>query len=115
MKLKVLVVAGDGIGPEVTAEAVRVLRCVADVGGHDFVFTQALIGGAAIRAEGSPLSPKTLDLAKGSDAVLLGAVGGNEFNSLPPDRRARRRCGARRAPNNRGRSNQFHRAMLRRR
>ena len=87
MKLKVLVVAGDGIGPEVTREAVKVLRSVAEVDGHDFQFSEALIGGAAIRAEGSPLPPKTLDAALGSDAVLLGAVGGNEFNSLPPDRR----------------------------
>jgi 3-isopropylmalate dehydrogenase len=87
MKLKVLVVAGDGIGPEVTREAVKVLRSVAEVGGHDFQFAEALIGGAAIRAEDNPLPQKTLDAALSSDAVLLGAVGGNEFNSLPPDRR----------------------------
>lgn len=87
MKLKVLVVAGDGIGPEVTREAVKVLRSVAEVGGHDFQFAEALIGGVAIRAEDNPLPQKTLDAALSSDAVLLGAVGGNEFNSLPPDRR----------------------------
>jgi 3-isopropylmalate dehydrogenase len=87
MKLKILVVAGDGIGPEVTREAVKVLRSVAEVGGHDFQFAEALIGGVAIRAQNSPLPQKTLDAALSSDAVLLGAVGGNEFNSLPPDRR----------------------------
>jgi 3-isopropylmalate dehydrogenase len=87
MKLKILVVAGDGIGPEVTREAIKVLQSVAEVGGHDFQFSNELIGGAAIRAEGSPLPQKTLDAALASDAVLLGAVGGNEFNSLPPDRR----------------------------
>jgi 3-isopropylmalate dehydrogenase len=87
MKLKILVVAGDGIGPEVTREAVKVLRSVAEVGGHDFQFAGALIGGVAIRAEDTPLPQKTLDAALSSDAVLLGAVGGNEFNSLPPDRR----------------------------
>ncbi len=87
MKLKILVVAGDGIGPEVTREAVNVLRSVAEVGGHEFQFSEAPIGGAAIHAEGSPLPQKTLDAALASDAVLLGAVGGNEFNSLPPDRR----------------------------
>jgi 3-isopropylmalate dehydrogenase len=87
MKLKILVVAGDGIGPEVTREAVKVLRSVAEVGGHDFQFSEALIGGVAIRAEDSPLPQKTLNAALSSDAVLLGAVGGNEFNSLPPDRR----------------------------
>jgi 3-isopropylmalate dehydrogenase len=87
MKLKVLVVAGDGIGPEVTAEAVRVLRSVAELGGYDFEFREALIGGVAIKAHGSPLPASTLDAALESDAVLLGAVGGNEFNALPPDRR----------------------------
>ena len=87
MKLKILVVAGDGIGPEVTREAVKVLRSVAEADGHDFQFAEGLIGGAAIRAEGNPLPQKTLDAALASDAVLLGAVGGNEFNSLPPDRR----------------------------
>jgi 3-isopropylmalate dehydrogenase len=87
MKLKVLVVAGDGIGPEVTREAVKVLRSVAEVGGHDFQFEEALIGGVAIRTEDNPLPQKTLDAALASDAVLLGAVGGNEFNSLPPNRR----------------------------
>jgi 3-isopropylmalate dehydrogenase len=87
MKLKVLIVAGDGIGPEVTAEAARILRSVAEWGGHDFELREALIGGVAIKAQGTPLPPATLDAALESDAVLLGAVGGNEFNSLPPDRR----------------------------
>lgn len=87
MKLKVLVVAGDGIGPEVTGEAVRVLRSVAEMGGHDFEFREELIGGVAIKKEGTPLPKKTLDAALESDAVLLGAVGGNEFNALPPGKR----------------------------
>jgi 3-isopropylmalate dehydrogenase len=87
MKLKVLVVAGDGIGPEVTNEAVSVLRSVAEMGGYDFEFREALIGGVAIKKEGSPLPASTLETALESDAVLLGAVGGNEFNSLPPNKR----------------------------
>src|SRR6201986_2931185 len=87
MKLKFLVVAGDGIGPEETCETVRGLRSVAEAGGYHFQFPEALSGGAAIRAEGTPLPQKALDAALASDAVLLGAVGGNEFNSLPPDRR----------------------------
>ncbi|MGC2603917.1 MAG: 3-isopropylmalate dehydrogenase [Silvibacterium sp.] len=87
MKLKVLVVAGDGIGPEVTAEAVGVLRSVAEMGDYDFEFREALIGGVAIKKEGSPLPASTLEIALESDAVLLGAVGGNEFNSLSPDKR----------------------------
>jgi 3-isopropylmalate dehydrogenase len=87
MKLKVLVVAGDGIGPEVTREAVRVLKVVADHGRHDFQFSEMLIGGVAIHKEKSPLPRATLDAALASDAVLLGAVGGNEFNALPPGSR----------------------------
>ena len=87
MKLQILVVAGDGIGPEVTGEAVKILQTVGELGGHEFTFREAPIGGVAIKAHGTPLPPATLDLALESDAVLLGAVGGNEFNSLPPDRR----------------------------
>ncbi len=87
MNLKVLVVAGDGIGPEVTNEAVAVLREVAALGGHEFTFTERRIGGVAIVQDGTPLPDDTLNEALASDAVLLGAVGGNEFNSLPPDRR----------------------------
>jgi 3-isopropylmalate dehydrogenase len=71
----------------VTREAVRVLGSVAEFGGYDFQFTEVLIGGVAIRQAGTPLPPATLDAALESDAVLLGAVGGNEFNALPPDRR----------------------------
>lgn len=87
MKLKVLVLAGDGIGPEVTREAVLVLKSVAELGGHDFTFTEMPIGGEAIVKKGAPLPPETLAAALESDAVLLGAVGGNQFNSLAPDRR----------------------------
>ena len=87
MKLKILVVAGDGIGPEVTGEAVAVLREVAQLGGHEFTFSERRIGGVAIVNDGTPLPADTLSEALASDAVLLGAVGGNEFNSLPPDKR----------------------------
>ena len=87
MQLKVLVGAGDGIGPEVTREAVRILVSVAEFGGYDFQFTEMPIGGHAIRQSGTPLPASTLDAALESDAVLLGAVGGNEFNGLAPDRR----------------------------
>ena len=87
MQLKVLVGAGDGIGPEVTREALRILVSVAEFGGYDFQFTEMPIGGVAIRQTGTPLPATTLDAALESDAVLLGAVGGNEFNSLAPDRR----------------------------
>jgi 3-isopropylmalate dehydrogenase len=87
MKLKILVTAGDGIGPEVTNEAVAVLREVASLGEHTFDFDFKRIGGVAIVQDGTPLPADTLDAALGSGAVLLGAVGGNEFNSLAPDKR----------------------------
>jgi 3-isopropylmalate dehydrogenase len=87
MRLKIAVLAGDGIGPEVTHEATQILRAVAELGGHDFTFTPALIGGVAITASGSPLPTATLDAALDSDAVLLGAVGDNKFNALTPDKR----------------------------
>jgi len=87
MHLKILVTAGDGIGPEVTSEAVAVLQEIAAAGGHTFTFDHKRIGGRAIVNDGTPLPADTLSAALASDAVLLGAVGGNEFNSLPPDKR----------------------------
>src|SRR5580658_1546810 len=87
MHLKILVTAGDGIGPEVTNEAVAVLRETAALGGHEFHFLERRIGGVAIAHDGSPLPAETLEAALASDAVLLGAVGSPEFNSLPPEKR----------------------------
>ena len=87
MNLKILVTAGDGIGPEVTNEAVAVLQEVAQIGGHTLTFEAKRIGGIAITTDGTPLPAETVAAALASDAVLLGAVGGNEFNSLPPDKR----------------------------
>jgi 3-isopropylmalate dehydrogenase len=85
--LKILVTAGDGIGPEVTNEAVAVLKEVTQAGGHTLTLDHKRIGGIAIVNDGTPLPADTLAAALASDAVLLGAVGGNEFNSLPPDKR----------------------------
>ena len=76
MKALIAVLPGDGIGPEVVAEGVRVLRAVAERFGHSFVFESAAIGGSAIDAEGEPLPPRTLALCRRANAVLLGAVGG---------------------------------------
>ena len=87
MRLKIAVLAGDGIGPEVTGEAMKILRVVAELGGHDFLFVPALIGGVAITQARSPLPMATLDIALDSEAVLLGAVGDNKFAALPPDQR----------------------------
>ncbi|HYY97664.1 MAG TPA: 3-isopropylmalate dehydrogenase, partial [Pyrinomonadaceae bacterium] len=72
---KIAVLPGDGVGPEVTEQAVRVLRVVADACGHEFEFTEAAVGGAAIELTGSPLPTRTLDACLDADAVLLGAVG----------------------------------------
>src|ERR1700691_4150240 len=87
MRLKIAVLAGDGIGPEVTQEATNILRAVAEFGGHDFSFAPYLIGGVAITETGSPLPTATIDGALEADAVLLGAVGDNKFNALTPDKR----------------------------
>src|SRR5271168_2784111 len=87
MRLKIAVLAGDGIGPEVTKQATNILCAVAEMGGHEFTFVEGLIGGTAITETGSPLPTATLDAALECDAVLLGAVGDNKFNALPPDKR----------------------------
>jgi len=76
----IAVLAGDGIGGEVTAEAVRALERVADCFGHSFRFEQALLGGAAIDATGEALPTATLSLCRRADAVLLGAVGGPQWS-----------------------------------
>jgi len=87
MKLNIAILAGDGIGPEVTNEATSILRAVAELGGHDFNFTPGLFGGVAIAETGSPLPQATVDICLDADAVLLGAVGDNKFASLSPDKR----------------------------
>jgi len=83
MTHRIAVLAGDGIGPEVTCEALRILRALAELGGYTFHFTERLIGAAAIRETGGPLPQETLEAALESDAVLLGAVGSPEFDSAP--------------------------------
>ena len=80
MKALIAVLPGDGIGGEVTAEAVRALAKLALRFGHDFKFESGLLGGAAIDASGDPLPPATLALAERADAVLLGAVGGPQWS-----------------------------------
>jgi 3-isopropylmalate dehydrogenase len=80
MQAKITLLPGDGIGPEVVAEGVKVLKAVAAKFGHTFAFTEALIGGIAIDTTGNPLPDETLAACKGSDAVLLGAVGGPKWS-----------------------------------
>jgi 3-isopropylmalate dehydrogenase len=80
MKAKIVVLAGDGIGPEVTREGVRALQAVAKKFSHEFTFEDHLIGGAAIDATGSPLPDATTNACQSADAVLLGAVGGPKWS-----------------------------------
>lgn len=87
MTFRITILPGDGIGPEVTAEAIRVLKTVAAIGGHSFEFDEQPIGGIAIRTAGSPLPRTTLDSCLMSDAVLLGAVGAPEYDHLPSQQR----------------------------
>jgi 3-isopropylmalate dehydrogenase len=81
MEAKITLLPGDGIGPEVLAEAVKLLIAVGDKFGHSFEFTEALIGGIAIDQTGSPLPAETLDACKSSQAILLGAVGGPKWSN----------------------------------
>jgi 3-isopropylmalate dehydrogenase len=87
MDLNVLVLPGDGIGAEVTREAVRVLRHVADRWGHRLKLTEGLLGGVAIHKTGTPFPEETARLAAEADATLMGAVGLPEFDNAPPEMR----------------------------
>jgi 3-isopropylmalate dehydrogenase len=90
MKARIAVLPGDGIGPEIVPQAVQVLEAVAAQYGHAFEFRSADVGGAAIDKTGRPLPEETLKLAKASDAILLGAVGGPKWDGLPYDVRPER-------------------------
>ncbi len=80
MRARVVTLPGDGIGPEVTAEGIRVLKTIAEKYNHQFEFEEHLIGGCAMDAIGTPLSDATLDACRAADAVLLGAVGGPKWD-----------------------------------
>lgn len=81
MNCNIVTIPGDGIGPEIVREACKVLDKVGEVYGHSFQYTKILMGGCSIDAYGVPLTDEALETAKKSDAVLLGAVGGNVGNS----------------------------------
>jgi 3-isopropylmalate dehydrogenase len=87
---RIAVLPGDGIGQEVVAEAVRVLRAVGKVAGASFEFEEALVGGGAIDATGQPLPASTLALCRASHAILFGSVGGPKWDHLPQEQRAER-------------------------
>jgi 3-isopropylmalate dehydrogenase len=84
---KVAVLPGDGIGPEIIEEAVKVLQQVEKKFGYAFAFEYGMVGGGAIDRVGTPLPKETLRLCKEADAVLLGAVGGPEWDHYPPELR----------------------------
>ena len=91
MKLNIGVIKGDGIGPEIVNEAMKVLDKVAAVYGHECNYTQLLMGGASIDVYGVPLTDETIELARKSDAVLMGSIGGDAKTSpwykLEPSKR----------------------------
>ena len=87
--MKIAVLPGDGIGPEIVAQAVKVLKALSR-DGLNIELEEAAIGGAGYDAAGDPLPDATLALAKASDAVLLGAVGGIQYDALPRDKRPER-------------------------
>lgn len=90
MNFKIAVVAGDGIGPEVMEENIKVLNAVGEKYGHSFEYNYVLGGGCAIDKYGEPLPQETIDVCKASDSVLLGAVGGWQWDTLPGDKRPER-------------------------
>jgi 3-isopropylmalate dehydrogenase len=84
---RIAVLPGDGIGVEIVPEAIKAIRAIVAKFGHEFQFTEALIGGAAYDAVGHPLPPATLDVCRQADAVLLGAIGGPKWDELPVELR----------------------------
>ena len=84
---RITLLPGDGIGPEIITVAVDILKAIAPKYDLEFVFTEALIGGAAIDATGEPLPEETLNICRDSDAVLLAAIGGYKWDNLPRSQR----------------------------
>src|SRR6478752_10472661 len=83
MEKRIAVLPGDGIGPEVIAQAVKTLRAIEKKFGHHFILNEALIGAAAIDATGNPFPKETLELCISSDAILFGAIGHPRFDNDP--------------------------------
>ena len=93
MNATITVIPGDGIGQEVTAEAIRVLNTIQDKYGHRFEYEYGLLGGCAIDQTGTALPQETLELCRGSDAILFGAAGGPEWEDVPSAERPERAVG----------------------
>ena len=90
MNYQIAVIPGDGIGPDVVEQTLKVMDKVGEKFGHTFNYTKVLAGGCAIDATGACLPQETIDVCKASDAVLLGAVGGWKWDNLPGDQRPER-------------------------
>ena len=90
MKATIAILPGDGIGPEVTAEAVKVLNAIAAKFGHEFDMPEGLIGGVALDAENDPFPASTASVCEDAAAVLLGAVGGPKWDNVPTESRPER-------------------------
>lgn len=87
MEYKIVVIQGDGIGPEIVSEGMRVLERVGEKFGHTFQFDEVLAGGCSIDVHGIPLTEQTIETCKQADAVLLGAVGGPKWDDVPSEKR----------------------------
>lgn len=87
MNKNIAVIRGDGIGPEIVAQAIKVLDKIAEIYGHIFNYTEVDMGGCAIDKWGDPLPKEMLEKCLASDSVLLGAVGGNKWNDVPGEKR----------------------------
>ena len=83
MKLKIAVLPGDGIGPEVTNQSIKVLKCIAEKFNHEVETSSGLVGAVAIDKFNDPYPDKTHELCKGSDAILFGAIGDPKYDNDP--------------------------------
>ena len=92
MKAHIVTLPGDYIGPEIVAQAVKVLNAVAEKYGHTFCFDERRLGGASIDAFGVPLTDETLAACNAADAVLMGSVGGPKWDAVEPARRPEKRA-----------------------
>ncbi len=90
MKKTICLLPGDGIGPEILTQGINVLKAVGKKFGHEFLFSEALLGGAAIDATGEPLPAETVRACREADAVFLAAVGGPKWDNLAPEKRPER-------------------------
>lgn len=90
MEYKIAVTKGDGIGPEIVDCAIKVLDEIGKIYNHQFIYKEALVGGAAYDEYGTPLPKETIEICKESDSVLFGAVGGDKWDNLPGDKRPER-------------------------